>query len=202
MSSKRRLLSACGATLLASGLLATSELAQANLLIDLRLPDNSKAANISGGQTLFLDVYAKVSSASAQSTAGFQELQGSFLSSPGGTNLLGTLAPAGGTSGFPAVTVEGISPFNATGAVPGAPTDLDADGDIDLGHANSDDPTGFSFIRAERPQYEASHPVPPPPPTVTYNGVLVDGGAAVEWKIGRISFTAGNSNAEGSTTNI
>ena len=117
MSSKRRLLSACGATLLASGLLATSESAQANLLIDLRMPDGSKSGSLSAGQTLTLDVFAKVTSASAQATAGFQELQGSFLSNPGATNLLGTLLPAGGISGFPAVTVEGISPFNASGAV-------------------------------------------------------------------------------------
>ena len=203
MSSKRRLLSACGATLLASGLLATSESAQANLLIDLRMPDGSKSGSLSAGQTLTLDVFAKVTSASAQATAGFQELQGSFLSNPGATNLLGTLLPAGGTSGFPAVTVEGISPFNASGAVPGASTDLDGDGDLDDGHANSDDPTGFSFIRAERPNYEVSHAVPAPPPTVTYVGNLVDAGAAVEWKIGRISFTAANSgNTDGATTNI
>jgi len=202
MSSKRRLWSACGAALLASGLLAASE-AQANLLIDLRLPDGSKAANISAGDTLTIDVFAKVSSANALSSAGFQELQGSFLSNPGATNLLGTIAPAGGTSGFPAVTVEGISPFNATGAVPGAATDLDGDGDIDDGHANSDDPTGFAFIRSERPNYEASHPAPPPPPAVNYVGTLVDAGAAVEWKIGTISFTAANSgNVDGATTNI
>ena len=162
---KRRLLSACGAALLASGLLATGESAQANLLIDLRMPDNSKSANISAGQTLFLDVYAKVTSASAQSTAGFQELQGMFLSSPGTTNLLGTLAPAGATSGFPLVTVEGTSPFNASGAVPGTPTDLDGDGDLDLGHANSDDPTGFSYIRDAWANFESSHALPPPPAT-------------------------------------
>jgi len=202
MSAKRRLLSACSAALLASGLLAASD-AQANLLIDVRMPDGSKAGSISAGQTLTLDVFAKVTSPSAQASAGFQELQGSFLSSPGGTNLLGTLAPAGGTSGFPPVTVEGFSPFNATGAVAGASADLDGDGDLDLGHANSDDPTGFSFIRSERPNYELSHAAPPPPPTVNYVGNLVDAGAAVEWKIGKISFTAANSgNLDGSTTNI
>src|SRR5436309_990979 len=182
MSCQRRLLSACTATLLASGLLATAETARADLLIDLRMPDGTKAANITPGQTLFLDVWAKVSSASAQASAGFQELQGSFLSSPGATNLLGTLAPAGGSSGFPPVTVEGISPFNASGAVPGAAVDLDGDGDIDDGHANSDDPTGFAFLRSERPNFEASKIPPTPPPTVTYVGQLTDAGAAVQWK--------------------
>ena len=49
MSAKRRLLSACSAALLASGLLAASD-AQANLLIDVRMPDGSKAANISAGK--------------------------------------------------------------------------------------------------------------------------------------------------------
>jgi len=56
MSSKRRLLSACSAALLASGLLATSQVAHADLLIDLRMPDGSKASNILAGQTLTLDV--------------------------------------------------------------------------------------------------------------------------------------------------
>ena len=203
MSSKRRLLSACTAALLASGLLAASE-AQANLLIDLRLPDGTKASNISAGQTLTFDIFAKVSSASAQSTAGFQELQGLFLSSPGSpTNLLGTLAPAGDKSGFPQVTVEGSAPFNASGSVPAASTDLDGDGDLDLGHANSDDPTGFSYIRDAWANFESSHALPPPPATGPFTGNLVDAGAAVEWKIGKISFTAAASgNADGSKTNI
>src|SRR5258705_2143618 len=116
MSSKRRLLSACGATLLASGLLATSESAQADLLIDLRMPDGSKASNILAGQTLTLDVWAKVTSANAIGTAAFQALQGTFISSPGATNLLGTLNAARSSSGFPAQTVVRLTAFNATGA--------------------------------------------------------------------------------------
>jgi len=201
MSSKRRLLSACGAALLASGLIATTQTAQADLLIDLRLPDGSKATTIGGNQKLFLDVFAKVTSPTAQASAGFQELQGSFLSGPGATNLLGTLSPEGAQVGFPTqVTVEGINPF-AVSAVPGTPSDLDGDTDIDLGHANSDDPTGFSFIRADRPNYETSHPLAPGA-TGANMGTLVDGGAAVEWKIGRIGFTSASSNPDNSTTNI
>src|SRR5258706_4440877 len=203
MSSKRRLLSACTAALWASGLLAASE-AQANLLIDLRLPDGTKASNISAGQTLTFDIFAKVSSASAQSTAGFQELQGLFLSSPGSpTNLLGTLAPAGDKSGFPQVTVEGSAPFNARGSVPAASTHLDGDGDLDLGHSHSDDPTGFSYIRDAWANFESSHALPPPPATGPFTGNLVHAGAPLEWEIGEINFTAGASGkADGSKTNI
>jgi hypothetical protein len=192
MSSKRRLLSACGATLLASGLLATSEKAQADLLIDLRLPDGTKAANIASGGSLTLDVWAKVTSATAQTSAGFQEVQGSFLSSPGGVNLLGTIAPAG--------TVEGIAPFNASGSVAGAAADLDVDGDIDDGHVNADDPTGFAFLRAGRPNKEVSQPVIPG--GAGNVGTLTDAGAAVQWKIGQIKFTAAAGGTNGAQTNV
>src|SRR5258705_2008885 len=111
MSSKRRLLSACTATLLASGLLSHS--AQANLFVDLRTPTGTKAADISAGGVINLDVFAKITltTGNAETNAFFQELQGSWISTPGASNLLGTIAPAGASIGFPppAVTVVCIA---------------------------------------------------------------------------------------------
>jgi hypothetical protein len=216
MSSNRRLRSACITTLAASGLIAFSQSAQADLLIDLRTTDGLKAANVSSGSPLTLDVWAKVTSPTAQTSAAFQELQGSILSTGA---LLGNLDAAGSTSGFPPVTVVGLNPFNASGSsngysidltggpngepdgIPDTRADVDGDGDLDLGKANSDTADGFIFIRSERANKDASQTPPTPPPAVTYVGQTVDGGAAVQWKIGSITFTP-TSGASGDTTNV
>lgn len=197
MSSKLRLLSACTATLLASGLLH-SQSAHANLFIDLRTPTGTKSADISPSGVINLDVFAKVTltTGNAETQAAFQELQGSFISAPGAPNLLGTIAAAGFTPAFPpgSVTQVGLTPFTDTGSVPGNSTDLDTDTDLDLGHANADVAAGFTYIRDDRPNKASTQ-------GAGYVGVVLDANN-VEWKIGRISFTADAAAAAGQTTNV
>jgi len=136
----------CGATLTGLGVCA----ANAGLLIDVRAvtlngstnlgAGNSPKAmvNVHVGDTIGLRVLADVTGSDQTKFQCLQSLSGSFLSSGGGTQGNLVLAPAGL-----------IQPFNVIPSSVGQATDLDGDGDLDIGSNNPSDPTGYWAIRAE-----------------------------------------------------
>jgi hypothetical protein len=113
--------------------------ARASLTYDLRVVNgiDSKTAFVDHvGQEVTMELWAVVKGSGA-GTEGFQFGYGSVLSSAGG-NIQGNLsATLSNTAQFP---------FSAQGSQAGTPTDLDTDGDLDLGSAGSTpvgDPTFF-----------------------------------------------------------
>jgi hypothetical protein len=122
--------------------------ASASLLIDLRAvtlngsnnlgPGNTPklVQNVRTGDTVGLRVFADVTGSNALKFQTLQALSGSFLST-GVTKGNLVLAAAGQ-----------VLPFNAAGSSVGQMTDLDGDGDLDIGSNNPGDPAGFWAIRS------------------------------------------------------
>lgn len=139
-------------TMLLSGAALTGlgvSVVNAGLLIDVRAVTRNGSTNLGAGNTakslpsinvgdtIGFRVFADVTGTDATKFQALQSLSGSFLSSGGLTrgNLL--LSAAGQ-----------IQPFNGTGSSVGTATDLDGDGDNDIGSNNPGDPAGFWAIRA------------------------------------------------------
>jgi hypothetical protein len=133
-------------TMLLSGAALTGlgvSVANAGLLIDVRAisvngvnvadPKNIPVVNV--GDTVLFRVFADVTGTDGTLPDCFQSLSGSFLSSGGTTR---------GNLQAPAIT----APFNGTGSSPGTLTDLDSDGDTDIGSNNPGDPAGFFLVRS------------------------------------------------------
>src|SRR5687767_10327624 len=100
-----------------------------NATIDLRTPTGGKAVTVSSvGQVVSLDVWAVITAGDTDAANdAFQWAHGSFLSSDVG---------GGAASGTLAATLS--DPFAAgNGASNGAQTDLDGDGDLDVGSNNN-----------------------------------------------------------------
>jgi hypothetical protein len=121
----------------------------AGLLVDVRavtvngaaLPAGSNAKNvttgISVGSTVGFRVFVDVTGSDATKFQALQSLSGSFLSGSGPTK--GTLALSAAGQ---------LIPFNSSGNSTGQQTDLDGDGDLDLGSNTASDPAGFWAIRS------------------------------------------------------
>jgi hypothetical protein len=111
-----------------------------SLTVDLRLPGGAKSATVSTvGQKISLEVWATIKGSNT-STAddGVQQTMGSLLS----TNLNG-----GAANGTLAVTLA--APFNGAASVTGDKTDLDGDGDLDVGSNDNSTDIGFFQSRAD-----------------------------------------------------
>jgi len=189
MSTKKKLIAACGGVLLAG--LAASQ-ANAGLTVDLRLASGGKtvdARNLAAGQTIDIDVYAIVAGQMQGKSIvnkavvfdykdGFQSLIGSFISS-GPTakdQLYGNSDPNNGDYR------ASLAPFNGNGSTLGEYQDIDGDGDLDVGAPNGTaDVSPFVVFRANAMEYGASDP------------------ASTEWKIGTIQFLVESINAGAAT---
>lgn len=128
-------------TIVALGLLGTT--ANAALLIDVRLADGTKSAVVTPGSTFTINVFATATGVDGNTAnEGIQSLFGSMLSSNGGL-------PVNYTS------VLAVSPFasnnrqDTSSNTKAALTDLDGDGDIDVGSNNVNSSAGFLFPRAD-----------------------------------------------------
>jgi len=117
----------------------------AGLLIDVRAFSkngvstgiNAKSVAVNPGDTVIFRVFADVTGAAGNSLPeAIQSLSGSFLST-------------GGIKGDLLVTPTGITPpFADTGSTPGSQSDLDGDGDLDVGSNTDGDPAGFFIARS------------------------------------------------------
>jgi len=107
--------------------------------IDLTTTSGGKSVVVTSvGQVVNLDVWAIVTGADATATNdAFQWAHGSFLSSDSGGGA------AGGT-----LSASVASPFDATVSSNGTQSDLDGDGDLDVGSNDSSQPDGFFVARA------------------------------------------------------
>lgn len=142
--------------------LAASSHAAAGLVIDLRAftndghpLDDPKTVVVAPGDTIIFRVYAQVTGADDMLPDCFQSLTGSFL----------TTGPIHGDLRLTAAGL--IAPFNATGSSTGQQTDLDGDGDLDLGSNNDVDPAGYVAVRAPEligPALDNDDFHPPPRP--------------------------------------
>lgn len=119
--------------------------ANAGLLIDVRaFTKNGEAVSnpkyvdlVHVGDTIIFRVFAQVTGSNNNLPDCIQSMSGSFLTQFGGS--FGNLS----------LVASGITaPFNATGSSPGQATDLDGDGDLDIGSNNPGDPAGFFAIRS------------------------------------------------------
>jgi hypothetical protein len=89
----------------------------------------TKAATVTAGQVVTLDLYAVLNGDDGTRTNdGFQRTNGSFASSNGG--LTGTFRGDAGTAN---TQQNNVSPFKGTTALSGRSSDLDGDGDLDVG---------------------------------------------------------------------
>jgi hypothetical protein len=192
MSTKKKLIAACGGVLLA-GLAATP--ANAGLTIDIRLPDGSKeinGADLKVGDMIDMDVYAivtgqltgKKTETVGKATVvvydykdGFQSLIGSFVSS--GPTAKGQLYGVADDAFNVAA-----APFNGNGSQPGEYQDIDGDGDLDVGGQQGNaDVAPFVVFRANSVQYGNSD------------------AASTEFLIGKVQFLVESLSA-GEATNI
>lgn len=189
MSTKKKLIAACGGVLLAG--LAASQ-ANAGLTVDLRLAGGGKTVDgttLKAGDTIDIDVYAIVTGQQQGKSIqnkqvvfdykdGFQSLIGSFISS-GPTakgQLYGNSDPDAGDY------KPGVGPFNGNGSTVGEYQDIDGDGDLDVGAPNGTaDVSPFVVFRANAMEYGSSDP------------------ASFEWRIGKIQFLVESINAGAAT---
>jgi hypothetical protein len=94
--------------------------------------------SVQAGDTIVFRVFADVTGAAGNAAPdAIQSLSGSFLSNGGGNFGNLTLTAAGITA-----------PFGASGSAAGAQTDLDGDGDLDIGSNNPGVPAGFFAMRS------------------------------------------------------
>jgi len=128
-----------GAAVSGLGVSATN----AGLLIDVRAvrlngvalsAAQAKSVSVSLGDTVSFRVLADVTGSNASASQAIQSLSGSFLST-------------GALKGNMVLAAAGIQkPFNASGSSVGQATDLDGDGDLDIGSNTPSDPAGFWAI--------------------------------------------------------
>jgi hypothetical protein len=99
------------------------------------------------GATLTMVVVGKVTGADAdQSNDGILSLTGSFLSTHGAAGH-----PSGNMTATRQVSTTGLnqtSGFNGAGSTNGNPSDLNGDGDLDVGSNHDNDAAGFWAVRA------------------------------------------------------
>jgi hypothetical protein len=178
----RRLTAAAIAT---AGLAGFSSQSDAALTIDLRLPNGEKCAISVRGEKYVLDVWATVTGSSTDlpNSYGLSSVHGSIVSQGGlDVNIRGRQGDVAQYKGGQRTTA--VNPFAKSGEQPGNETDLDGDGDTDLGAPNQNGATGFFIVRADPQEYFGS-------PANT--GVATPDGKGVAWRIGRIEATvAGN----------
>ena len=98
----------------------------------------STATVTSVGQVVRMEVVAIVSGSTSGDNDGFQELDGSFLSSE--------TSSANSVAGKLSATV--LPDYTANGAQEGTQTDLNGDGNLDVGSNNNGDASGFFVARA------------------------------------------------------
>jgi hypothetical protein len=111
-----------------------------SVTMDVRMPGGGKqAAATSVGQVIRMEAWATVSGANGiSSDEGFQLAQGSFVSGDvSGGSVSGTLS------------VTRTYPFTGAGSQNGGQQDLDGDGDLDVGSANSSSITNYFMARAD-----------------------------------------------------
>jgi len=139
------------ATAVMAGLGASQALA--NLTIDMRVSGLTgtgtivtpkSVTGVANGSTVTMQIWAQVTGSAGNQTPGIaqtiQSAGGSILSSNGG--LLGNLAvPGAATTGITA-------PFRAPSSSAGFVSDLDGDGDLDVGSNNPGDAENFFSARA------------------------------------------------------
>jgi len=134
-------------TMLLSGAAVTGlgvSVANAGLLIDVRAFTKNGAAvadpknvSVAVGDTIIYRVFADVTGTNPNLPDVIQSLSGSFLSTGGVKGNLGFISAAGITA-----------PFGSSGSSIGQQTDLDADGDLDVGSNDNNAPDGFFAIRS------------------------------------------------------
>jgi hypothetical protein len=169
----------------------------APLTYDLRLTgdlgNGLKSAVVTAGQVVTLDLYAIIQNGDGNTANdGFQRTNGSFGSSTvtGATtlNLKGTFRGDSGTNANS--QVNNVSPFLGTTAVSGRQSDLDGDGDLDVGSLVS------SGSVAPFPWFEAIS-------TTNTSPQLGSGGAGdLEQKIAQILFTVTGTTNGGEKTSL
>jgi len=94
--------------------------------------DGKTFTNAANGDVLTLNLYAVLSNSSGtQLDDGMQAAWGSFKSTGSATTVQGTLR--GDAAGSPS-TQNNVAPFNGGTSVSGLKTDLDGDGDLDVGN--------------------------------------------------------------------
>lgn len=147
-----------------------------SLVVDLRAPGGGKTANVSSvGQVVNLEIWAKTTgSNSSGNDESLQRAVGSLLS----TNV-----STGAANGTLKATLS--APFNALGSSNGAQTDLDGDGDLDVGSNFIDNATSFLYARSDE--------------LITAGAVS---GAAKEFKIGTATFTVTSLKSTTGQTNL
>lgn len=135
-----------------------------SLVVDLRMPDGSKSAAVTSvGQEIAIDVWGVVrgQNASVQDD-GLQSAEGSFLSE-------GVLGP-GAASGD--LSASNVSPFDGLASHPGTITDLNGDGNLDIGSNNPSAVDDLFVARAG---------------SMTFNGIVR--GGAKEFLIAQLTCT-------------
>jgi len=117
----------------------------AGLLVDVRAvrlngvnlsAAQAKSVSVALGDTVSFRVFADVTGSNAAKAQALQSLSGSFLST--GALKGNMILAAGGQQ----------KPFNSSGSSVGQLTDLDGDGDLDIGSNTPSDPAGFWAIRS------------------------------------------------------
>ena len=156
--------------------------AGASLVVDLReAGTGAKQTRLIGvGESVLVDVYVTVTGTDADpSSYGLRTIAGSIVSvGDGKLNVRGRM---GDFDQFNTPTtqqrVTALRPFAALGSQNGDETDIDVDGDIDLGAPNHDGSDGFFVANADAMQLY----VPGGPGRAITNGV--------EWRVGRVEVT-------------
>ena len=173
-------LAAAVSAALASGALAS-------LTIDVQTAGGGKSAVVSAaGEQVQLEIFAIVTGSNGTGADdGLQIAQGSFLST-------------GGLQGSLAATVA--APFNGVGSSLGAVTDLDSDGDADVGSNNNAAGTGFWITRSESPQSPNGYPSESPPIAASSFGSVA--GSSYRVQLGTLIFTASSNLAESTAVNF
>jgi hypothetical protein len=147
-----------------------------SLVVDVRASDGSTSATVDHlGQTLNLQLWAVVTGANNDPTQdALSDVIGSILTSGVGYKpVQGDLANS-----------ANVSPFDANGAAPGNPADLNGDGNLDIGSNDNASVAGFFDARAGSAQRI--------PPGIASNGSL-------EFEIATFDYTVTNLNQGGET---
>jgi len=152
------------------------------LTYDLRATDTgAKTVQAGLGDVVSIDLYAVVANLDGDSTNdGFLITTGSFVSDSG--PLFGDLR--GDVLGQPHTTTNNVAPFNAPPSQSGFQTDLDGDGDLDVGNLDA------TTVPAPNSCFFATASIDP-----------IMGTDTSEFLIGRITFTV-TGGTFGDTTDI
>ena len=136
-----------------------------SLVVDLRVAGGGDAKEVAVthvGQQVQLEAWGVVTGVNDVTDEAMQSAMGSFLSSAGGA-ALGDLS------------VTRVAPFNYLGSQPGRVQDLDADGDLDIGGANTTNAGDYYNARAQFMQF-TGEPLP-------------DGQPGGQFKLADVTFT-------------